>query len=101
MDEYIAEHGNVSTVEVIEIVEKLNKQYFNEEMEIIHYSYEQNAECILIYGDGKVILDPYPNVPNFQLEIGNIFNDKPELILQRFFKDKDNFEGYNKHLQKK
>ena len=67
-------------------------------MKIIYYEYSNNAECILVYGDGRVVIDPYPNSQSFQLKIGNIFSDTPSQIFERFMADPENYQGHSKHL---
>jgi MoaA/NifB/PqqE/SkfB family radical SAM enzyme len=95
---FIEQYGDVSPGHIAELVAKLQKKYSSEQIEIIYYDYTNNAECILIYGDGRVVLDPYPNSTSFQLEIGNILADTPEDILNRFLADPRNYEGYCRHL---
>jgi len=97
-ESFIKEHGEVSAVEISEVVAELKRRYSREQMEIIYYPYRENAECILIYGDGRVVIDPYPDSESFQLEIGNILSDTPAEILDRFFQDLKNYEGYCNHL---
>lgn len=95
---FMNEHGEVSPADISEIIAELKRRYSREQIEIIYYDYSNNAECVLIYGDGRVVIDPYPNSQSFQLEIGNIFSDTPAEILDRFLIDPKNFEGYCQHL---
>jgi len=95
---FMNEHGEVSPADISEIIAELKRRYSREQIEIIYYDYSNNAECVLIYGDGRVVIDPYPNSQSFQLEIGNIFSDTPAEILDRFLVDPKNYEGYCKHL---
>jgi len=95
---FMNEHGEVSPADISEIIAELRRRYSREQIEIIYYDYSNNAECVLIYGDGRVVIDPYPNSQSFQLEIGNIFSDTPAEILDRFLIDPKNFEGYCQHL---
>ena len=95
---FMNEHGEVSPADISEIIAELKRRYSREQIEIIYYDYSNNAECVLIYGDGRVVIDPYPNSQSFQLEIGNIFSDTPDEILDRFLIDPKNFEGYCQHL---
>lgn len=97
-ESFINEHGEVSPADISEVIAELNRRYSREQIEIIYYEYSNNAECILIYGDGRVVIDPYPNSQSFQLEIGNIFSDAPAEIIDRFSVDQKNVEGYCKHL---
>ncbi len=98
-ENFIKEHGEVSEEDIFKIVVDLKRKYIDKQMEIIYYNYSNNAECILIYGDGRVVIDPYPDSKSFQLEIGNIFSDTRDEILSRFFKDPKNYEGYRAHLR--
>jgi len=95
---FTKEHGEVSPADISAIVAELKRKYSREQMEVIYYDYSSNAECILIYGDGRVVIDPYPDSQSFQLEIGNIFSDTRTEILGRFFQDPKNYEGYRRHL---
>lgn len=97
-ESFMREHGEVSPAELSEIVAELKRRHSHQQMEIIYYDYSNNAECILIYGDGRVVIDPYPDSQSFQLEIGNILSDSPAKILDRFFQDPKNYEGYCNHL---
>jgi hypothetical protein len=67
-------------------------------MEIVYYEYKNSADCVLVYGDGRVVIDPYPHNDSFQLEIGNLFSDDRVAILNNFNKDPINFQGHCKHL---
>ncbi len=96
---FIDQYGEISPADISEIIAELQRRYSREQIEIIYYDYSNNAECILIYGDGRVVIDPYPNSQSFQLEIGNILSDTPGEILGRFFADPKNYEGYSKHLE--
>jgi MoaA/NifB/PqqE/SkfB family radical SAM enzyme len=92
------EHGGVPSADVSTVVAELKRRYSNERMEIISYDYSHNAECILIYGNGRAVIDPYPDSPSFQLEIGNILSDTPAEIIGRFLQDPRNYDGYRGHL---
>jgi MoaA/NifB/PqqE/SkfB family radical SAM enzyme len=96
---YITENGEVSEADISRIIGELKRRYSPEQLEIIYYDYASNAECILVYGDGRVVIDPYPHSQSFQLEIGNIFTDAPAQILDRFFADPENYKGYSEHLR--
>jgi MoaA/NifB/PqqE/SkfB family radical SAM enzyme len=97
---FIKKYGNVLTKEIPKIASKLKKIIPQEQMEIICYEYRNNAECILIYGDGRVVIDPYLDSKSFQLDVGNVFSDTRDEILNRFNKDPKNSEGYRRHLKK-
>lgn len=96
---FMKKYGEVSPAHISAIVAEMRRRYSREQMEVIYYDYSNNAECILIYGDGRVVIDPYPDSQSFQLEIGNIFTDTRTEILGRFFQDPKNYEGYRRHLE--
>lgn len=97
---FIEANGAVPLEQISVILARLKSKYHNSKMEIIYYDYSHNAECILIYGDGKIVIDPYHKSSTFQLEIGNIFTDSQELIIEKFLNDKDNLDGHRIHLNK-
>jgi cyclic pyranopterin phosphate synthase len=97
-ESFIKEYGEVPPADISEVVAELKRRHSHEQMEITYYDYSNNAECILIYGDGRVVIDPYPESPSFQLEIGNILSESPAKILERFFQDPKNYKGYCNHL---
>ena len=97
---FIDKHGEVLEAELYEITAELERKYSPDQLKIIVYEYNKNAECILIYGDGRVVIDPYPVLPSFQLEIGNIISNTPSEILDRFNKDPENYSGHYDHLKK-
>lgn len=96
---YIKANGMPSMVEFYKLVNDLKQQYSNEKIEIKYYDYTENAGCILVYGDGKILIDPYFNSPNYQLEIGNILYQNSSVIWKSFSIDTDNIHGYKNHLQ--
>ena len=97
---FIDEHGEVLEADFSQIIADLKQMYSPEQLTIIVYEYRKNAECILIYGDGRVVIDPYPVPPSFQLEIGNILSDTPSEILDRFNQDPENYKGHYDHLRR-
>lgn len=97
-ERFLSQYGKVSPAKISRILAGLKHRHSHKQIEIIYYDYSNNAECILIYGNGKVVIDPYPNSQSFQLEIGNILSDTPAEILDRFFQDLNNVKGYCNHL---
>jgi len=91
--------GEVSSKDIAGIVKELESKYSSDRLKIAYYDYHKKAECILIYGDGRVVIDPYPVPPSYQVGIGNILSDTPSMILDNFSKDPENVKGYNAHLQ--
>jgi MoaA/NifB/PqqE/SkfB family radical SAM enzyme len=97
---FIESNGEVAPEQINKIHSELKTKYSSNGMDIVYYDYTNNAECILIYGDGKIVIDPYPKSTTFQLEIGNIFTDTQEKIIERFLKDKENLNGHRLHINK-
>ncbi len=98
--DFINKFGEAPDEDIYELLAKLKQKYSHQQLEIIHYDYKRNAECILVYGDGQIVIDPYPNPPSFQLEIGNILSDTRENIIERFNKDPENLSGHYEHLKR-
>jgi MoaA/NifB/PqqE/SkfB family radical SAM enzyme len=82
-NQFISQHGELSNDSI---------------PEMIYDEYKNSADCVLVYGDGRVVIDPYPHNDSFQLEIGNLFSDDRVAILNNFNKDPINFQGHCKHL---
>jgi MoaA/NifB/PqqE/SkfB family radical SAM enzyme len=93
---FVKEKGTISIEKLEQIYDKLNREYPDK---IALYKYINNAECILVYGDGRIIIDPYPNAPTYQLEIGNVLSDSPQEIMKKFKQDPGNLKGYREHLK--
>ena len=99
-DGFINTTGEVPKNEIENIIAQLKNKYSPDQLDIIYYDYKKNAECILIYGDGKVVIDPYPKPPKYQMEIGNILHEKPVTIIKRFNQDPENHKGHYEHLKR-
>jgi MoaA/NifB/PqqE/SkfB family radical SAM enzyme len=98
-NDFIKSNGEVSEKEISFVIDELNRKYSKETLEVIYYDYRKNAECILIYGDGKVVVDPYPASLSFQLEIGNVLTENSNVIIERFLKNPKNLIGHHEHLK--
>jgi MoaA/NifB/PqqE/SkfB family radical SAM enzyme len=96
--EYINITGEVPAHEISEAVEMLQARFDQTQMEIVYYDYQKNSECVLIYGDGRMVIDPYPKAPTFQADIGNILTQNPSEIMSNFNQDPENLKGYSAHL---
>ena len=96
--QFIDKYGDADAVEVDMIYKNLEDEYKNTGMKISYYPYSKKAECVLVYGDGSVVIDPYPIAPLYQLPIGNILNDSMKNILMKFFEDEENYDSYIQHL---
>ena len=62
---YLRKHGEVPELVFDELILEVTDKFRNK-LEIIHYKYTNNAECILLYSDGKIVIDPYHKPPNYQ-----------------------------------
>ncbi len=97
---YQKEHGIVKGEDIRAKADCIRKQC-GDQLELIVYEYENSAECILIYGDGRVVIDPsFSSGDNCQEVIGNILNESPHVIMAKFNSSSDNISGYGNHLCK-
>jgi len=94
---FIDTKGEVPEQRISEIMSTLNEKYADSAMRIVHYDYRNKSECILVYGDGRVVIDPYPVEPVYQYEIGNLLSDSIADIKRNFKTDPDNIKGYAAH----
>ena len=99
-NEYLKKNREVTKEEIAKMIVYLENKYQQNTLELIYYDYKNKAECILIYGNGRVVIDPYPFKPNFQLEIGNILTETSDIIIERFNKDPENSHGHSEHLSR-
>lgn len=95
---FIEFNGDVDNDLVINSISEIKSEFKNK-MKIVHYDYQKSGECILIYGDGRVVIDPYPDHPTYQKEIGNILKDSISDIVEELKKDNDSYSGYCAHLK--
>lgn len=85
---YIKENSRVSKLEFEGLIENIKMTYKNDNLTIIGHPYEHNAECILIYGNGDVIVDPFWESVTFQLKVGNILFESPNSIIKKVYDNK-------------
>lgn len=85
---YIAEDGRISEKEFCELINKLKMLYSSKDLKIVGHPYEHNAECIIVYGNGDVLIDPYFDDDSCQKKIGNIFEEAPSAIINNLSKQK-------------
>lgn len=97
---FIDQIGEAPHADISEIVYGLRQKFSSSDMKIIYYDYRKKAECILVYGDGRVVIDPYPDHPSYQIAIGNLLNETVPEIVQKFMRDPENSEGYFSHWEK-
>ncbi len=93
---YVDNYGDIDSSKVERIKAKFLNKY-KKKMNIVYYDYKSKAECILVYGDGRILIDPYPGGQNHQKILGNIFSDKPSIIFDNFNEDAENRYSYKKH----
>jgi MoaA/NifB/PqqE/SkfB family radical SAM enzyme len=80
--EYTSRHGSVADHEFDAITAELQRLYDPLGMKVIAHAYRGNAECILVYGNGDLYVDPFFERPPYQLKLGNVLQDEPATILQ-------------------
>lgn len=95
---FISGTGSLTISELEEVHSVLLGQY-NDRLDIKLYKYESYAECILVYGDGRIVIDPYPDKDTHQKEIGNLFTNTIDEIVSIFSQDKYNCSCYKEHLK--
>lgn len=99
--QFISSHGIVSGECIDGVINEISEIAREAGIEIVYYDFQNNAECILIYGDGDIIVDPYPDAPTYQMNIGNLFYDTIEDINKKFSTDPSNKIGYAMHYGRK
>ncbi len=97
-NDFINKTGKIESKELLNIKDNLEKKYASDNFTLKCYTYDRNSECIIVYGTGDIIIDPYPTGPNHQLKLGNLNYDNKFNILREFLKDDNNIVGYNDHL---
>ncbi len=96
---FIDEIGEVSKETLSKLVSTLQATYSQSPMRIIYYDYSKKSECILVYGDGRIVIDPDPTHPSFQSEIGNVLEDSVDKLSLNFKNDQESYNGYTAHLE--
>lgn len=84
--EYIDYNGRISSESFNKIIIE-QQEKFQSSLRIIPHPYEKNAECIIVYGNGDVVIDPCFGCSNCQKKIGNLVNEKPQKILKNLYND--------------
>ncbi len=67
--------------------------------EIKSYAYASAGECVLVYGDGRLVLDPEPEGSNGQLVVGNVLSEAVADVWSRLLQRRDQHEAYSSHLR--
>lgn len=98
-EEYIKNFGRPTNEQFDKLIEELKNNYQDDNFKISCYDYNENGECILIYGNGDIFVAPYYNSPDFRLKIGNILTDEKGAIWSNFKADNSNLIGHKKHLK--
>lgn len=96
-NDFKKQYGTVASDEIKRVLQNEIDRCDLGNLKIVHYSYQYNGECVLIYGDGRVVVDPYDGSKSFQLDIGNVLDECPESIFDRYWSDPDMREGYIVH----
>lgn len=65
---------------------------------INRYSYDTPGECVLVYRNGDVLLDPWP-VPPYQFMVGNLLIDEPRQVWLAALKG-GTVQNYIDHIDK-
>lgn len=83
--QFISQNGRINNDLFWDIFHRIKKNFPS--LEIVAHPYELNAECIIVEGNGDVLIDPYFNGETFQKNIGNILLNKPANIFKKIIKD--------------
>lgn len=92
-DKYINETGKVIPDTFNAVLEGSRKKY-GQKIEIVGHPYVGNAECVLIYGDGDVIIDPYFKSETHQKTIGNLFKETTSEVFDKFKAEEEVYRDY-------
>lgn len=93
-EKFIKESGRISDSEFSKLVHRLQQKYKNENLKIISHPYEKNAECVLMYGNGDMYIDPCFESETHQKYIGNILKENPKNIFFNFSNSGDMWNDY-------
>lgn len=85
--EYILKNGRINNNQFDAQVLKLKNEFEN--LDIISHPYNSNAECIIVEGNGDILIDPYFKNSTFQKVVGNIFNENTNDIIERIAFDQN------------
>lgn len=69
-------------------------------LRIIGHPFEGNAECIVVYGNGDVVVDPCFESPTFQWNLGNLNKTEPREIFNVMKSRSNVWEDYLKRLNR-
>jgi MoaA/NifB/PqqE/SkfB family radical SAM enzyme len=98
--QFVADVGEVAPERFDDLLKAVQGAYMTNGFEVSAYTYRAAAECILVYGDGSVIIDPSFDSATYQKMIGNILRDEPKAIMDEFIRDDKNLQGYRDHLRR-
>lgn len=97
--DFIRKYGRPDRVIFDKIILELRNEFEDENFKISCYDYNENGECILVYGNGDVFVAPYFGSDNYRLKIGNLLSDGKDVIWSNFISDSSNYTGHKKHLK--
>lgn len=83
-EKYINQKGRIDNKDFFNLINDLKSTYSNKGVRIIYHPYEKNAECVLVYGNGDMYIDPCFDNESFQKYIGNVFKENPKQIFKNF-----------------
>ena len=98
-ESFIKTSGRITNEEFAKLINDLKTKY-NKQIEIISHPYEKNAECILMYGNGDVYIDPCFEEETHQKYIGNVLENNPKDVFQRFMNSGEIWEDYLTRLSR-
>lgn len=93
-EEFIKKSGRITDADFRNLIKKLKNKYENKNIRIISHPYEKNAECILMYGNGDMYIDPCFESETHQKYIGNILKEQPKAIFENFANSGKVWEDY-------
>lgn len=93
-EEFIKENGRITDEDFATLIKRLNSDYAQYGVKIISHPYEKNAECILMYGNGDMYVDPYFDSETHQKYIGNVFKEGPKKIFEDFANSGEAWKDY-------
>ena len=98
---YIEKNGNPSNKLFNEQYYILKRKFKKKSLKIYNYDFSDKPQCIVAYGDGRILCEPSPGYPNSQKTIGNLLIDDPRTIWTNFLNnDEKILAHYCNHVKK-
>ena len=92
-EDFIKKSGRITDNDFAKLVNNLKNKY-GKRIKIISHPYEKNAECILMYGNGDIYVDPYFKSETHQKYIGNILDADPQKVFNNFMNSGKVWDDY-------